>query len=77
MTTSTKQTAAMLLRKYDEMRKELRTVERDLAKVVTAYGREKGYYGLSKDHFRIQLDQEEAMRLEDAADRDAWEKAHA
>lgn len=74
--TTTKQNAAMLLRKYDQMRKEIRIVERELAKAVTAYGREKGYYGMSKDHLRIQLDQEEALRLEDAADRDAWEKAN-
>ena len=77
MTMTTKQQATLLLRKYDEMKKEIRTVERDLAKAVTLYGRERGYYGMSKDHFRIQLDQEEAMRLEDAADRDAWEKSNA
>jgi type II secretory pathway component PulJ len=71
-----KQRATLLLRKYDDMKREIRTVERDLAKAVTLYGREKGYYGMSKDHFRIQLDQEESMRLEDAADRDAWEKSH-
>ena len=74
---TTKQHAALLLRKYDEMRKELRTVERDLARAVTTYGKETGYYGLSKDHFRIQIDNEDRLRLEDAADRDAWEKAHA
>ena len=75
--TTTKQTATILLRKYDEMKKEIRTVERDLAKAVTLYGRETGYWGLNKDHFRIQLDNEERIRLEDAADRDAWEKANA
>ena len=74
---TTKQHAALLLRKYDEMRKELRTVERDLARAVTTYGKETGYYGLSKDHFRIQIDNEDRLRLEDAADRDAWEKANA
>ena len=75
--TTTKQTATILLRKYDEMKKEIRTVERDLAKAVTLYGREAGYWGLNKDHFRIQLNNEERIRLEDAADRDAWEKANA
>ena len=74
---STKMQAALLLRKYDQLRKELRVTEQSLNKAVTSYGRETGYWGLTKDHFRIQLDNEERMRLEDAADRDAWEKAHA
>jgi hypothetical protein len=77
MTMTAKQTATALLRSYDAKRKEIRQLERDLAKAVTTYGRETGYWGLNKDHFRIQLDNEERMRLEDAADRDAWEKAHA
>lgn len=72
-----KQRATQLLRKYDEMRRELRETERELAKVVTAYGKETGYWGLNKDHFRIQLQSEENMRLEDAAERDAWERANA
>lgn len=74
---TTKQRATLLLRKYDQLRKELRETERELAKAVTAYGKETGYWGLSKDHFRIQLDNEARLRLEDAADRDAWEKANA
>jgi hypothetical protein len=73
---TTKQRATLLLRKYDHMRKELREVERELSKVVAAYGREAGYWGLSKDMFRIQLDNEEAARLEDQADRHAWERQH-
>jgi len=74
---TTKQRATMLLRKYDDMRREIRDVERDLAKAVTDYGKETGYWGLSKDHFRIQLQNEARMRLEDAAERDAWERANA
>lgn len=74
---TTKQRAAMLLREYDEMRARIRIVERDLAKAVTAYGKETGYWGLSKDMFRIQLENEERVRLEDAAERDAWEQANA
>ena len=74
---STKLQAAILLRKYDQLRMELRTIERELAKAVTAYGRETGHWGLNKDHFRIQLDNEERIRMEQAAERDAWEKAHA
>jgi len=74
---SSKMYAALLLRKYDQLRRELRTTEIELSKAVTAYGRETGHWGLSKDHFRIQLDNEERIRLEDAAERNAWERAHA
>jgi hypothetical protein len=74
--TSTKQQALILLRKYDEMKKEIRNVERDLAKAVTIYGREQGLWGFNKDMFRIRMEQEASMRLEDAADRDAWEKSN-
>lgn len=74
---STKMQAALLLRKYDQLRKELRVTEQSLSKAVTTYGRETGHWGLTKDHFRIQLDNEERIRLEDAADRNDWEKAHA
>lgn len=74
---TTKQRAALLLRKYDQMRKEIRTIERDLARACTEYGRETGHWGFNKDHLRIQLENEARLRLEDAADRDAWEKANA
>ena len=74
---TTKQRAAMLLRKYDEMRKEIRTLERDLAKAVTDYGKETGYWGLSKDMFRIQLDNEERLRIEAQADQAMWEQSNA
>jgi hypothetical protein len=74
---TSKMYAALLLRKYDQLRRELRTTEIELSKAVTAYGRETGHWGLSKDHFRIQLDNEERIRMEQAAERDAWEKACA
>jgi len=74
---SSKMYAALLLRKYDQLRRELRTTEIELSKAVTAYGRETGHWGLSKDHFRIQLDNEERIRMEQAAERDAWEKSYA
>lgn len=69
--------ATILLRKYDQLRMELRITEQELSKAVTAYGRETGHWGLTKDHLRIQLDNEERIRLEYAAERNAWEKAHA
>lgn len=72
-----KQRATLLLRKYDLLRKEMRETERQLARACTEYGRETGHWGFNKDHLRIQLDNEERLRLEDAADRDAWEKANA
>lgn len=74
---SNKMQAALLLRKYDQLRKELRLTEQSLSKAVTTYGRETGHWGLTKDHFRIQLDNEERIRLEMAAERNDWEKAHA
>ena len=69
--------AAILLRKYDRLRKELRETEHELGKAVAAYGRETGLWGLNKDHFRIQLDNEERIRMEIAAERHAWETANA
>lgn len=74
---TTKQRAAMLLREYDEMRARIRIVERDLAKAVTAYGKETGYWGLSKDMFRIQLENEERIRIEAQAEQAMWEQANA
>ena len=74
---TTKQRAAMLLRKYDEMRKEIRNVERDLAKTCTEYGRETGHWGFNKDHLRIQLDNEERLRIEAQADQAMWEQSNA
>ena len=73
---TTKQHAALLLRRYDQLRKEIRQTERDLNRAATNYGRELGYYGFTKDMLRIRLENEEQLRMEDAADRDAWEKAN-
>ena len=73
---SIKMKATVLLRKYDRLRKELRETELELGKTVTAYGRETGRWGLTKDHFRSDLEREELVRLEIAAERDAWEKEH-
>lgn len=72
-----KQRAALLLRKYDHMRRELRIIERDLAKACTEYGRETGHWGFNKDHLRIQLDNEDRIRIEAMADQAAWEKEMA
>jgi hypothetical protein len=74
---STKLQAALLLRKYDQLRKQLRETEHELGKAVTEYARETGRWALSKDHFRSELEREENTRLEQAAERNDWEKAHA
>lgn len=73
---STKMKATVLLRRYDQLRRQLRETEQELGKAVTDYGRETGRWGLSKDHFRSDLEREELVRLEIAAERDAWEKAN-
>jgi len=67
--------AKILLRKYDRLRRELRETELELGKAVTEYARDTGRWALSKDHFRSEIERE-AM-LEQAAERNDWEKANA
>lgn len=57
---TTKREAATLLRRYDKMRQELRTLEHDLAKACADYGRTQGVWGFNKDHLRMQLEREKA-----------------
>jgi hypothetical protein len=73
---SIKMKAAVLLRRYDQLRRQLRETELELGKAVTEYARDTGRWALSKDHFRSELEREELIRLEIAAERDAWEKAN-
>jgi hypothetical protein len=72
---SVKAKAAALLRRYDQLRRELRETEYELGPAVTEYGIQTGRRGLSKDHLRSELEREE--QLEQAAERNDWEKAHA
>ena len=72
-----KQRATLLLRKYDDMRREIRVIERDLARACTEYGRETGHWGFNKDHLRIQLENEERARIEAQADQAIWEQNNA
>lgn len=72
---STKQQAITLLRRYDWLRKKLRETELELGKAVTDYARDSGRWGLSRDHFRSEIERE--ARLEQAAERNDWEKANA
>jgi hypothetical protein len=57
---TTKREAAALLRKYDKMRQELRTLEHDLSKACADYGRTQGLWGFNKDHLRMQIEREKA-----------------
>ena len=72
---NTKLKAKILLRRYDELRKKLRETELELGKAVTDYARDTGRWALSRDHFRSEIEREE--RLEQAAQRNDWEKANA
>jgi type II secretory pathway component PulJ len=74
---TTKEHAAELLHRYDAMRKEIRALERDLHKAVTAYGKATGRWGFNKDHFRIELDNEERARIEARAPQALWEQTNA
>jgi len=73
---SLKVKAATLLRRYDQLRRELRETEYELGPAVTEYGIQTGRRGLSKDHLRSELEREELIRLEIAAERNDWEKAN-
>lgn len=54
----TKQEVAELLARYDALRLELRTLEPQLNKACTNYGRSQGIWGFNKDHLRMQLERE-------------------
>ena len=64
-----------LLRKVEGKRKELRALETELSQACAAYGKRRGMSLFREWHVNNQ--QEIEQRLEDAADRDAWEKANA
>lgn len=57
---ATKKEAAALLRRYDKLRAELRTLEHDLARACTDYGKSQGIWGFTRDHLRMQLEREKA-----------------
>ena len=72
--------AAELLHRYDTMRRELRTLERDLHHAVREYAKADGcFVGMTKDSFRIHLEMERERleRLEQQAERDHWGKHNA
>ena len=73
-----KETAARLLREYDETKRRLWALETELQAACHDYGKEQGYLWLSPDAFRTILitQQEQAQRLDQKADQSQWEKAH-
>lgn len=60
--TETKRKAIRLLRKYDKMRLELHSLERELTRAVRAYADEERLLGFyDKDKFRVSLMVQEEM----------------
>lgn len=51
-----KREALRLLKKYDKLRAELRTVENDLKAACNAYGRTKGMPFLRIDTLRVEME---------------------
>ena len=64
-----------LLREVESKRKELRALETELSKACAEYGKRRGMSLFREWHVNNQHELEQ--RLEDAADRNDGEKAHA
>ena len=65
----TKKQAAKLLRKYDKMRMELHSLERELTRAVRAYADEEklGFYDKDKFRVRLMVEAEMAAKRKKAA----------
>ena len=65
----TKKQAAKLLRKYDKMRMELHSLERELTRAVRAYADEQklGFYDKDKFRVRLMVEAEMAAKRKKAA----------
>ena len=65
----TKKQAAKLLRKYDKMRMELHSLERELTRAVLAYATEQklGFYDKDKFRVRLMVEAEMAAKRKKAA----------
>lgn len=65
----TKKQAAKLLRKYDRMRMELHSLERELTRAVRAYADEEklGFYDKDKFRVRLMVEAEMAAKRKKAA----------
>jgi hypothetical protein len=58
-----KREALRLLKKYDKLRAELRTVENDLKAACNAYGRTKGQPFMRIDTLRVEMDIEREKQI--------------
>jgi len=65
-----------LLRKVEQLRRELRKLEPTLTEAVREYGRRRGYYSFFGE-WHVNNQHEIESRLEQAAQRNDWEKANA
>lgn len=73
-----KQRAAKLLRQYDDAKRKLREMERELDAACLAYGDELRMSFLTPDKFRtiLLVEQEQKAKLNQIADRTEWERSH-
>jgi hypothetical protein len=65
-----------LLRKVEQMRRELRDLNTELSRQCTDYGKRRGYYSNFRE-WHVNNQHELETRLEQAAQRNDWEKANA
>jgi hypothetical protein len=63
-----------MIRKAEQLRRELRIMETELSRACTAYGRRRGMSLFREWHVNNQHEIE--TRLEQAAQRNDWEKAN-
>lgn len=71
-----KKKAVKLLRKYDEAKRKLRELERELDAACLEYGKAQRMGWFSKDNLRTILIVEEEQRLNRQADEHEWERSH-
>jgi len=64
-----------MIRRAEELRRELRNMESELSRVCRAYGKRRGMSLFREWHVNNQHEIE--TRLEQAAQRNDWEKANA
>jgi hypothetical protein len=64
-----------MIRKAEQLRRELRNMEQELSRACAAYGKRRGMSLFREWHVNNQHELE--TRLEQAAQRNDWEKANA
>lgn len=70
--------AVQLLRKYDEAKRKLNELERELDAACLDYGKAQRMAWFSKDNLRTILivEQEQKAKLDRKADEHEWERSH-